>query len=383
MLKNNRKQAICSNCSYSFEGNTINNFCSNCGQENLDKNVSFGQLFSDFIGNYFSLDSKLFRTIPRLLFYPGFLTNACNNGKRIRYLTPIRIYLFMSVLYFSFFAAQFNGAKEATLHDNAQAQIDSLLHLTDSIPDIPSKQEEFSEDSIVIEKDTTGGENRKKLHIPNDDYNLSLSFPEGDSSSIQELNIKRIIVLSKKYGIDATIDTLKKEHSFLTQNTLFTKGIRQLLRIYHQGPEELTAYFFARLPLMMLFTLPIFAFIFKLLYIRRKRRYIEHVVFLLHFHAFLYTILTMLLWTSDYLSGGYIALLLMGIFVYFLIALKKVYLQSWKKSLLKGVIFNLFYPICLGIAIVATGLLAFMMFKVRDAEGAGFKLLDEKVVFLF
>ncbi len=102
MSKISRKQAICSNCSYAFAETTVDNFCPNCGQENLDKNVSFGDLFSDFIGNYLSLDSKLFRTIPRLMFFPGFLTNAFNNGKRISYLTPIRIYLFMSVLYFSF-----------------------------------------------------------------------------------------------------------------------------------------------------------------------------------------------------------------------------------------------------------------------------------------
>ncbi|MGB0931488.1 MAG: DUF3667 domain-containing protein [Chitinophagales bacterium] len=366
MSKINRRQAICSNCSHSFTENTANNFCPNCGQENSNKNVSFGELFSDFVGSYFSLDSKLFRTIPRLLFSPGFLTNAFNDGKRIRYLTPIRIYLFMSVLYFSFFAAQFSGTKEIISNGDRQERIDSILNIAakDSvlISNTTFLKDVVDSDSIVITNDTVGEEGRKRLKIPNNDLYIGLSFPEEDSTFIQEQKVRRVIRLSKKYGIDATIDTLRQEDSFLTQNTFFTKGTRQFLRIYHQGSEDLAAYFFARLPLMMLFTLPIFAFIFKLLYIRRKRHYIEHVVFLLHFHAFLYIVLTVLLWTSDYLSEEYIALILMGIFVYFLIALKKVYQQSWKKSVMKGVVFNLFYPICLGVAVVATGIVAFLMF---------------------
>ena len=348
MPKKRRKQANCLNCGYVFEEHTANNYCPDCGQENTDKNVSFGQLFGDFIGNYFSLDSKLLHTVPRLLFYPGFLTNAYNAGQRISYLTPIRIYLFMSVLYFSFFAAQFGGVENAANHTQ-QERIDSILHVPDSILNVsPLTKEILDEEGIHIETDSTGGQTRKKLQIPNDDLNIHFSFPEDDTTSIQEQKIRRAIVLSKKYGIDAAMDTLKKEGSFFTQNALFTKATRQLLRIYHQGPEEVSAYFFARLPLMMLFTIPIFALIFKLLYIRRKRRYIEHIVFLLHFHAFLYVILTLLLWTSDYLSGGYIALLLLGIFVYFITAIQKVYQQSWKKSLLKGSLVQYGLPSLLG-----------------------------------
>lgn len=362
MPKENRKQNNCSNCGFAFAETATNNFCPNCGQENLDKNVSFGELFKDFIGNYLSLDSRLFRTIPRLLFFPGYLTNAFNSGKRITYLTPIRIYLFMSVLYFSFFAAQFSDIGDDTANNLQQEKIDSVLHVVDSSSVIQNTKKEIAEDKIVIETDTLTGKNRKRIRIPNDDYNLHFSFDDEDSSSIQEQKIARTIILSKKYGIDAAIDTLKAENSFFTQNALLTKGTRQFLRIYHQGTEELMAYFFARLPVMMLLTLPIFALIFKLLYIRRNRRYIEHIVFLLHFHAFFYVVLTLLLWTSDYLSRGYITLLLFAIFVYFFVALKKVYQQSWLKSWLKGIIFGVFYPICLAIAVFATGLIAFLTF---------------------
>ncbi|MEZ4884615.1 MAG: DUF3667 domain-containing protein [Chitinophagales bacterium] len=361
MPKEKRKHLICPNCGHIFAENTANNFCPDCGQENVDSNVSFGELLGDFVSNYLSLDSKLFRTLPRLLFFPGFLTNAFNKGKRITYLRPIRLYLFMSVVYFTFFAAQFKNLDGGEIQITQQEKMDSILHLKDSISN-EILQKELLEKNIVIEEDTTNEYNRKILKVPNKDYNIQFSFPEEDGSLIREEQIRRIVLLSKKYGIEATIDSLKKENSIFTRNTLFTKGTRQLLRIYHQGPEKLASYFFARLPIMMLLTIPIFAFIFKILYIRRKRHYIEHIVFLLHFHAFLYVVLTLLLWTSDFLSEMYIVLLLGMIFIYFLVAIRKVYQQGWAKSFLKGMMFCIFYPICLTIAVSVTAITAFLMF---------------------
>ncbi|MGB1242836.1 MAG: DUF3667 domain-containing protein [Chitinophagales bacterium] len=339
MSKKRRKQATCLNCSYAFAADNPNNFCPECGQENTDKNVSWLSLVGDFIGNYLSLDSKLFRTIPRLLFYPGFLTNAFNIGKRIDYLTPIRIYLFMSVLYFSFFAAQFNNEDTVNTETISSSRIDSIL----SVPTKTLDSLTTPKDKELVDLDWTFGE-------------------ESDTLTIHNRDVKRVILLSKKHGIEATIDTLRAEESLFTQNIFFAKGTEQLLKIYHRGYEEMQSYFFARLPLMMLFTIPIFAFIFKLLYIRRKRNYIEHIIFLLHFHAFLYVVLTFLLWSNDFLSGVYASLLMLGIFVYFLIAIKRVYGQSWGKSFLKGILFNLFYPICLSLAVVVTGIAAFLLF---------------------
>jgi len=346
MAKKRRKQTICPNCSYAFAADNPNNFCPECGQENTNKNASLANLMGDFIGNYLSIDSKLFRTIPRLLFYPGFLTNAFNAGKRINYLTPIRIYLFMSVLYFSFFAAQFNNEENTTPDAISPSRIDSLLlKSTNTLDSLKSGTSDLltDEDKELVNLDWTFGEKSDTITIRNND-------------------IKRVILLSKKHGIEATMDTLRAEKSLFTQNPLFAKGTEQLLKIYHRGYKEMLNYFFARLPVMMLFTIPIFAFIFKLLYIRRKRNYIEHIIFLLHFHAFLYVVLTFLLWSNDFLSGIYATLLMSGIFVYFLVAIKRVYGQSWGKSFLKGILFNLFYPVCLSLAVVVTGIAAFLLF---------------------
>ena len=57
---------------------------------------------------------------------------------------------------------------------------------------------------------------------------------------------------------------------------------------------------------MMFFLLPLFAVSLKLLYWRPKRLYVEHLIFLLHVHAFAFLLLTpLLLLHPAWLLGSY------------------------------------------------------------------------------
>ena len=80
----------CANCEYVFNTEQVTSFCPNCGQKNIDKNISIFTLLYDYITTYLSFDSKLFRSFPALLFKPGFLTQQFAKGKRQTYLKPIR-----------------------------------------------------------------------------------------------------------------------------------------------------------------------------------------------------------------------------------------------------------------------------------------------------
>src|SRR5690606_9058630 len=93
-----RKKVVCPNCKVKLNENV--NFCHNCGQENHDKRASVKMLVNDFSQDYFTFDSKLFRSLRPLLFNPGFLTLEFINGKRMNYIRPIRLYLFISFIYF-------------------------------------------------------------------------------------------------------------------------------------------------------------------------------------------------------------------------------------------------------------------------------------------
>lgn len=75
-------------------------FCPYCGQEHKEKVVHFKQFIFDFLGDYFTFDSLIIRSVKPLLFKPGFLTNEFLAGKRVKYIPPMRMFIFISILFF-------------------------------------------------------------------------------------------------------------------------------------------------------------------------------------------------------------------------------------------------------------------------------------------
>ncbi len=88
----------CLNCGKEFESNF--NFCPYCGQANKKNNLSLKYIVSEFLSVNFNVDSKLFLSLKLLLLRPAFLTREYLAGKHTKYLSPVRIYLLVSLVYF-------------------------------------------------------------------------------------------------------------------------------------------------------------------------------------------------------------------------------------------------------------------------------------------
>ena len=58
-------------------------------------------LLDDVTHEFLHFDGKIFRTVKLLFTKPGFLTQAYFEGRRARYVSPIRLYLVFSVIYFA------------------------------------------------------------------------------------------------------------------------------------------------------------------------------------------------------------------------------------------------------------------------------------------
>lgn len=87
----------CLNCNNELTGE----FCSSCGQrrhEYKDRKVT--TFVKNFFEESFSFDSKFLKTLKRLLISPGFLTHEYITGKVASYVTPLKMYLFISVVSF-------------------------------------------------------------------------------------------------------------------------------------------------------------------------------------------------------------------------------------------------------------------------------------------
>ncbi|MEO9482908.1 MAG: DUF3667 domain-containing protein [Ekhidna sp.] len=91
-------ERICKNCEKKLEKEF--KYCPSCGQEHKEKVVHFKQFILDFLGDYFTFDSLIIRSVRPLLFSPGYLTNEFIAGRRVRYIPPLRMFIFISIIFF-------------------------------------------------------------------------------------------------------------------------------------------------------------------------------------------------------------------------------------------------------------------------------------------
>lgn len=87
----------CGNCRALLEGP----YCARCGQRDVDLNVTARSLLTEGLQEFIAVDRRFLRTVHLLFARPGHLTRTYLAGKRVRYTSPLRLYLAASVLFFS------------------------------------------------------------------------------------------------------------------------------------------------------------------------------------------------------------------------------------------------------------------------------------------
>ena len=92
--------AACANCGATLTGP----YCAECGQESRDLDRPFAHLLADAVGDLFSLDTRLARTVRPLLLTPGAVTAAYLAGRRVRFVPPLRSYLIAAFVFFGLFS---------------------------------------------------------------------------------------------------------------------------------------------------------------------------------------------------------------------------------------------------------------------------------------
>ncbi|WP_081413595.1 DUF3667 domain-containing protein [Eisenibacter elegans] len=98
MNKQRIKTDQCLNCGYIFD--TPVNYCPQCGQENHQKVRPLRYIVYDFLNDVGQLDNRLWRSLWPFLSKPGYPSQAYIEGKRTKYVTPIRLYVVCSFFIF-------------------------------------------------------------------------------------------------------------------------------------------------------------------------------------------------------------------------------------------------------------------------------------------
>lgn len=87
----------CLNCGAELQGA----WCHACGQKATSKHLAMHDVAHDTVHEFLHLDGKILNTMKLLVFRPGELTREFVEGRRVRYITPLRLYLTWSVLFFA------------------------------------------------------------------------------------------------------------------------------------------------------------------------------------------------------------------------------------------------------------------------------------------
>lgn len=87
---------LCANCQAPLQGA----WCYICGQRASDTNRSVGHLFAEAFEGLTHVDSRLWRTLTRLVRAPGSLTRDYLIGKRVPQIPPFRMFLVVVLILF-------------------------------------------------------------------------------------------------------------------------------------------------------------------------------------------------------------------------------------------------------------------------------------------
>ncbi|WP_413997856.1 DUF3667 domain-containing protein [Flavobacterium sp. W1B] len=272
-----RKDKTCLNCRYVVE----NRFCSNCGQENIDPRKTFFHLFVHFFEDLTHYENAFWKTIKNLLIKPAALTKEYLSGKRLSYLAPIRLYIFISFVTF-FLISVFPNNDSELLKIDAGDSIGKIIteknpKVNDIIPPGYLSKEELDTIQKKINKS-------KEINIQKDSaFNFGIkSIQELDS--IQKFAKKKDKYSSFEYYIIKKIVTV-------TENNTTKEIIQKFSESFiHDIPKTLIIY------------MPFFAFFLWIFHNKKRWYYFDHGIFTLHYFSFLLLIILILFLTDKTIS---------------------------------------------------------------------------------
>lgn len=322
----------CLNCDAALTGQ----YCGNCGQRASSRLISIWELVRDAFGDLFELDSRIWRTLIPLAVRPGLLTRDYLNGRRARYMPPFRMYIVLSLAFFliAFFDPREDlgilfepEAPESSENPNIaeQAAAELRAELGEQAP-------------TADEPDTDDG---LSLTIDGDSLGDDCEFEDFDSSEMPPWLARRLT---------------RERLQLMCERLIAEDG---------QGMQGFADKLGENVPIGLFILLPMMALVLKILYPLSKRYYVEHLLFVVHYHAFIFLAISIQILLSRFSAlinmpdpvdefMGLVISLYIPIYLYK--ALRRVYLQSRFVTLLKLIALILAYImgmiLILGIAAV-------------------------------
>jgi hypothetical protein len=296
----------CLNCGTQLRGQ----YCGHCGQRSQSRLISLWELISDAFGDLFEIDSRLWQTVVPLMIRPGRLTHDYLKGRRARFMPPFRMYLVLSLVFFV--VAFFDPREELGLFFEPATETESVAEAEESEDDVTEVEETEEE-------------------------------------------------------CDIEADGMEDLPGFLARRLTIERMTRICEHIVADEGKSLTNKVVDNTPTALIVLLPLMALILKALYPLSRRYYVEHLLFFVHFHAFVFLLLTLqillmrlatVLGVPELATALSTAAIALYIPVYVFVAMRRVYGQGRIATFLKFIVLTIAYIIGFSVIIGAAFVIA-------------------------
>ena len=300
---------VCPNCGRKRP----DSFCASCGQSDRNYARSLFPVATEFFRETFEVDSRIFRTLRLLLLKPGSLTREFSRNRRVSFVSPVRLYIVASVAFF-FILSLVGDFDQFVMMGPSEADQELVA------------SEAPTDESVEAFRSSLPPDKRRKV----DDI---LARAEDD--------------VGRRTILDAASGGSLDERIWIERFVL--SGMVDILH----DPAVIPQRFLGNMPIAMFFVLPFLALALAVLYFRRKRFYVEHLVFAIHVQTFAFVIYTLALLLPETGPGGWLrAFCVLAPYPYFVIALRRYYEDGWVRTIAKSAGVAMIYSLVLGPAFV-------------------------------
>ncbi|PRZ24165.1 DUF3667 domain-containing protein [Flavobacterium granuli] len=262
-----RIDKTCLNCNYVVD----ERYCPHCGQENTLSRKTFHHLFIHFFEDLTHYDNAFWRTIFYLFFKPASLTKAYMAGKRLSFLAPIRLYIFVSFITFLLLSLFSN---ETTLVKNTLKKTNKNELI---IPTI---------DSLHIEEKSVDGLTKVGILSQQNNDTIKKILQQTkiiDKKEVADFGYKSVNELdSIQKNANEKLKVSSTEYWFLKKWLAIKEDNSN-----EQIIEKFTTSFSHNLPKVLFMYMPVFAFLLWLFHDKKRWYYFDHGIFTLHYFSFL------------------------------------------------------------------------------------------------
>ena len=365
----------CANCGAPMHGP----YCYACGQPEKGMIRQLASVMSDVLDTIFNIDSRLFRTIFPLYFRPGYLTAEYFAGRRVRYVTPFRLFFFLCLV--SIFSIQialnignedFNWNLDGDNNDiaSARTEADVQKRTAEALSGILTAKKAPNMPAAAIESLNTAQEKIQKKGDARTAYLRALADAKakGQPPPVDPAADDDGDIMFDGKPWDPATHPIKvawlPAFANAQLNSMAGRAKENILAA-KRNPSHLVEAVFARLPWTLGLMMPLFAVLLKIFFIFKRRLYMEHLMVALHSHAFIFMSLLLLALISmlrgwiveaapglDWVFNLIRAAIWIWLPVYLFLMQKRVYRQGWFMTTIKYSMIGIFYTVMVTTAMI-------------------------------